>query len=73
LIANDTQQYYSAESLQSILVCTGVYNRETYDETSGKNYAHRDIVIDQSLKVPSHVCEHVLEAIKLVCHLEQFQ
>jgi hypothetical protein len=72
LIADDAERYYSAESLESILVCTGVYNRETYDEASEKNYAHRDMITDSELKIPKHICEHVLDAVKLIFDIEQF-
>jgi putative flippase GtrA len=72
LIVDDAERYYSAESLESILVCTGVYNRETYDEVSSKSYAHRDIIIDCELKIPKHTCEHVLDAVELIFNLEQF-
>lgn len=73
LVANDAQQYYSAESIQSILVCTGVYNQEAYDETTSVNHGHRDMIIDPELKKPKHTVEHVLDAVKLVYELEQFQ
>jgi hypothetical protein len=72
VIVNDAEQYYSAESLESILVCTGVYNRDTYDETSGRNYSPRDMIIDPELKIPKHICEHVLDAVKLIFKIEQF-
>ncbi len=72
IISDDAERYYSAESLQSILVCTGVYNRETYDVTSDKNHGHRDIIIDATLKQPKHTCEHVLDAVKLIFDIEKF-
>lgn len=71
-IVDNAEHYYSAESLTSILVCTGVYNRETYDEASSKNYAHRDMIINPELKIPSYTCEHVLDAVKLVFDIEQY-
>lgn len=67
------ERYYSAESLQSILVCTGVYNRETYDEISSRNHAPRDVITDPELKIPQYTCEHVLDAVKLILHIEQFE
>lgn len=73
MAANDAQQYYSAESIQSILVCTGVYNQEAYDETSSVDHGHRDMIIDPELKKPKYTVEHVLDAVKLVYELEQFQ
>ena len=73
LLVDDAERYYSAESLQSILVCTGVYNRETYDETSDRNHAPRDVIVDPELKLPKHTCEHVLDAVKLIFQIEQFQ
>ncbi|CAF4131263.1 unnamed protein product, partial [Adineta steineri] len=66
------QHYYSAESLESILVCTGVYNRETYDETSGENHGHRDMILDFKLRKAKYICEHVLDAIQLIFNIEQF-
>ena len=42
--------------LQSILVCTGVYNQEAYDEISGKNHGHRDMIIDPELKKTEIYC-----------------
>ena len=72
VIVNNAEQYYSAESIDSILVCTGVYNRDTYDETSERNYAPRDVVINPELRIPKHTCEHVLDAVKLIFDLEQF-
>lgn len=70
---DDGERYHSAESLQSILVCTGVYNREISDETSERNHAPRDVITDPELKIPQHTCEHVLDAVKLVFHIEQFE
>ncbi|CAM4857891.1 unnamed protein product [Rotaria socialis] len=70
--ADNIEQYYTAESLESILVCTGVFNRETYDETLGKNHGHRDMFIDAELRKPKHTCEHVLDAVKLIFDIEQF-
>lgn len=49
-----------------------MYNHETYDEASSKNYAHRDMIINPELKIPSYTCEHVLDAIKLIFDIEQF-
>ncbi|CAF4534381.1 unnamed protein product [Rotaria socialis] len=71
--ADNIEQYYTAESLESILVCTGVFNRETYDETLGKNHGHRDMFIDAELRKPKHTCEHVLDAVKLIFDIEQFR
>ncbi|CAF0731545.1 unnamed protein product [Adineta steineri] len=71
-IIDNAQHYYSAESLESILVCTGVYNRETYDETSGENHGHRDMILDLKLRKAKHICEHVLDAIQLIFNIEQF-
>jgi hypothetical protein len=71
-IVDNAEDYYSAESLTSILMCISVYNRETYDEASGKNYAHRDMVINPEFKIPSYTCEHVLDALKLVFDIEQY-
>ncbi|CAF4797917.1 unnamed protein product [Rotaria sp. Silwood1] len=72
LVVNEAEHYYAAESLESILVCTGVYNRDTYDETSNPNHGHRDTIIDAELKKPKHICEHVLDAVKLIFSIEQF-
>lgn len=72
LAADDAEHYYSAENIQSILVCTGVYNQEVYDESSSINHGHRDMIIDPELKKPKHTVEHVLDAVKLVFDLEQF-
>ncbi|CAF1078098.1 unnamed protein product [Rotaria sordida] len=72
LVANDAEHYYSAENIQSILVCTGVYNQEAYDETSSINHGHRDMIMDPELKKPKYTVEHVLDAVKLVYEIEQF-
>jgi hypothetical protein len=72
LVADDAEHYYSAENIQSILVCTGVYNQEAYDETTGINHGHRDMIIDPELKKPKYTVEHVLDAVKLVFDVEQF-
>ncbi|CAF3671641.1 unnamed protein product [Rotaria sordida] len=72
LVVNDAEHYYAAESLESILVCTGVYNRDIHDETSDKNHGHRDMIIDAELRKPKHICEHVLDAVKLIFNIEQF-
>ncbi len=72
LVADDAEHYYSAENIQSILVCTGVYNQEAYDETSLINHGHRDMIIDPELKKPKYTVEHVLDAVKLVYDIEQF-
>lgn len=72
LIADDAEQYYSAENIQSILVCTGVYNQEAYDESIGINHGHRDMIIDPELKKPKYTVEHVLDAVKLVFDIEQY-
>jgi hypothetical protein len=72
VIVNNAEQYYSAESIDSILVCTGVYNRDTSDESSKINYAQRDMIIDPELRIPKYTCEHVLDAVKLIFNLEQF-
>lgn len=73
VLASDAERYYSAESLESILVCTGVYNRDTHDETSGRNHAPRDVIMDPELKTPKYTCEHVLDAVKLILSIEQFE
>ena len=72
LVAADAEHYYSAENIQSILVCTGVYNQEAYDDTSSINHGHRDMIIDPELKKPKHTVEHVLDAVKLIYEIEQF-
>jgi hypothetical protein len=72
LVVDNAENYYSAESLESVLVCTGVYNRETYEEISNKNHGHRDMISDAKLKKAKHVCEHVLDAVKLIFDKEQF-
>jgi hypothetical protein len=72
IVAADAEHYYSAENIQSILVCTGVYNQEVYDETSSINHGHRDMIIDPELKKPKYTVEHVLDAVKLIYDIEQF-
>lgn len=72
LVANDAEHYYSVENILSILVCTGVYNQEAYDETSSINHGHRDMIIDPELKKPKYTVEHVLDAVKLVFDIEHF-
>ena len=72
MLADDAEQYYSAENILSILVCTGVYNQEAYDESTSINHGHRDMIIDPELKKPKYTVEHVLDAVKLVFDLEQY-
>ena len=61
----------AAENMELILVCTGVYNHQTYDETSGRNHASRDMIMDLKLKILKHICEHVLHAVDLIFNIEQ--
>ena len=72
LTTDDTEQSYSAESIQSILVCTGVYNQEAYDETGSIDHGHRDMMIDPELKKPKYTVEHVLDAVKVIFEIEQY-
>lgn len=72
-MVSDAEQYHTAETLESILVCTGIYNRETYDETLVRNHGHRDMIIDSELRKPKYTCEHVLDAVKLIFDIEQFR
>ena len=72
LVVDNAEHYYSAESLESVLVCTGVYNRETYEELSAKHHGHRDMITDAELKKAKYICEHVLDAVKLIFNKEQF-
>jgi hypothetical protein len=72
LVVDDAEQYYSAEQIQSILVCTGVYNHDAYDETASIDHGHRDMIIDPELKKPKHMVEHVLDAVKLIFDIEHY-
>jgi len=71
LVADEAEHYYSAESIQSILVCTGVYNQDA-DTTTDVDHGHRDMIIDPVLKQPKYTVEHVLDAVKLVFDIEQY-
>ncbi|CAF0991480.1 unnamed protein product [Didymodactylos carnosus] len=75
IVADEAEQFYSAESISSILVCTGVYNQEQHQEgqTQQLNHGHRDMIIDPLLKQPKYTVEHVLDAVKLVFDTEQFR
>lgn len=70
IVRDSVEQYHTAESLEPILVCTGVYNRDTYDENSITNHGHRDMIVDSELKKSKYICEHVLDAVKLIFEIE---
>ena len=64
-----------AESIQSILVCTGVYQgsqNEVDAHHNSLNYAHKDMVVDNALRRPSFISSDVYEAVKLVYKIEKF-
>lgn len=71
-VGNDAEEHYSAESIQSILVCTGVYNHESHDENLKIDHGHRDMIVDPQLKKPTHTVEHVLDAVNLVFNIERY-
>lgn len=63
-----------AFACESILVCTGVFNKNSdiYSNSRPSSHNHRDFVIDPSLTKPTHVVSNVLEAVKLVFEKESF-
>lgn len=78
---NDGEEYddrgHFAESCQSILVCTGVFNSDNdyvrYHGQRPSNHNHRDFVLDAELKQPTYVAEDVLDAVKLVFEKEMYK
>jgi HAD superfamily hydrolase (TIGR01456 family) len=59
----------SAESCESILVCTGVY-RSDVQSNNKLNYGHRDMIVDETLKTPKYICNDVYDAVNLVLNME---
>ncbi|CAH1782901.1 unnamed protein product [Owenia fusiformis] len=66
----------SAESCDSILVCTGVYNKnQDYTDENNDyvlNYNHRDFAMDFELKKPTHVVHNVAEAVEKAFEVEEY-
>jgi len=57
----------SVETMESILVCTGVYNKGDDPEGDGKFYhGHRDFPQNTELHVPTFICEDADEAIDYI-------
>ena len=76
-LMNNHQFKSEAKSLQSILVRTGVFLGDQSDLDAGcnpnlKNYAHKDMILDNSLRKPNYLCENVYEAVKLIFEKENF-
>lgn len=72
--SSNGQEIYTKQC-RSILVCTGVFSKDT-DLFSSKGHAHfshnhRDFVIDPDLKQPNHVVSNVLEGVQLVMDKER--
>ena len=62
------------DSCLSILVCTGVFSRDTdlvsFTSSRSSNHNHRDFVISPELKRPTHVVDDVFNAVKLAMQNE---
>lgn len=70
-----SKRYVSrAESINSILVQTGVYQGDgnDLDTMISRDLAHRDTRIDEKLVKPNYVSKNVYEAVKLVFELENY-
>lgn len=73
----DSYAHCLPESCTSILVCTGVYNREKSDLSSDQRvtgqdifHGHRDFHFDPALIQPSFVVHDVQEAVELIFQQE---
>ena len=64
----------TAESINSILVRTGVYQGDKIDIGSlvSRNLAHKDTLIDPSLVKPNFITNNVYDAVKLVFKKENY-
>ena len=74
-LEEDTADMEKAHGCESILVCTGVYNKNSnvvVHSDRSTNHNHRDFVIDPNLTCPNHVVLSALEAVKLVFEKEKF-
>jgi len=57
----------SVDTMESILVCTGVYKKGDDPEGDGKSYhGHRDFPQNTELNVPTFICEDADEAIDYI-------
>jgi len=57
----------SVDTMESILVCTGVYNKGDDPEGDGKcHHGHRDFPKNTELHVPTVICEDADEAIDYI-------
>ena len=75
-LEEDTSDVEKASGCESILVCTGVYNKNSnvvMHSDKVTNHNHRDFVIDPGLTRPNHVVPSVLEAVKLVFEKENYK
>ena len=74
-LEEDSSGVEKAHGCESILVCTGVFNKNNNVVTHSaqmSSHNHRDFVIDPSLTRPSHVVPSVFEAVKLVYEKENY-
>ncbi|XP_013394123.1 haloacid dehalogenase-like hydrolase domain-containing 5 isoform X1 [Lingula anatina] len=77
VLEDDCEVLDCADSIESILVLTGVYDKSRdYKQQGGDkhifNHNHRDFTVDEDLKMPTFTVKNVLEAVKLVYEEEQF-
>jgi ribonucleotide monophosphatase NagD (HAD superfamily) len=73
IIEAKTEFSSEAESINSILVCTGVYQGDKNDfKTQNLMYSHKDAKIDNKLREPNYICDDVYEAVKMVYEIEKF-
>ncbi|XP_077995142.1 haloacid dehalogenase-like hydrolase domain-containing 5 isoform X2 [Glandiceps talaboti] len=62
-----------AESMESVLVCTGVYCEQRNQHMDGVDHGHRDFPYLDELTRPSLIADNVYEAIKAIYSREEFK
>ena len=63
----------TAESCQSILVCTGVFDvNNDYTQHDAVNFNHRDFLLHPELKKPTFTVTNVNDAVNLAFELEGY-
>ncbi len=74
-LLNDSKFRSEAESIESVLVKTGVFQgcEKTLEEvTDDLVYFHKDMIIDASLRKPDYLSDNVADAVKLIYEKEKF-
>ena len=59
------------DRMKSILVKTGVYGSEHSVLDQEVNHLHRDTVLRPELRVPTHICDDVLQSVNKILEEEQ--